>query len=377
MRIASIESWVGGSLHVVRITDEEGVRGHGQSAFWAYPEATEAVINVFSEYLVGREADHINDHWHALYRMGPFRGAPISAAVGAVDMALWDLKARRADKPVFEMYGGRLRDRVRLHKLILGWSSLNELAEEASIASAEGFTAVKFDPMPSGYENMAVAELTSAIVDAMSVVREEIGPRVDVILELHRSLSPVQAATVLESLAELRPLFVEDPLQIDSIATQAELARQGKGTLGQGERLTSMWEVRELLESGGPQVVRTDIALAGGISHALKIAAVAESYSAPVCWHTFSGPIVSAAATHVDLSIPNVLTQEWWPPVDEPGALKGFISSIQREGGWILAPKAPGLGVDFDEEAFEPFHILGRPVHEIPRRFDGSVSHIT
>jgi galactonate dehydratase len=374
VKIAAVDSWVAGATHIVRIVDEDGRSGVGQSACYAYPDAVHSVVESFREYLVGQEADRIEDHWHQLYRMGPFRGSILSAAVSAIDTALWDVKAQRFDVPVYELLGGRCRDRVRLHVLILGWRDLDELATLARAAVEEGFTAIKIDPLPHGYGSLATTALTDAIVEATRLVRTEIGRDVDLIVELHRSLPAPQARGVLRALAEFEPLFVEDPVQIDSISVQADLARESPVAIAQGERLHSIWEFRELLERGGSHYIRPDVGLAGGISHVRKIAAIAEAHNTGVSLHSYSGPVLTAAAAHVEIAVPNVTTHEWWPNVDEPGAMPGVTSSLRREGGWLLAPDAPGLGVKVDPEELQPFELLGRLIHEIPRRSDGSVA---
>lgn len=374
MKIAQVDSWVAGATHIVRIIDDDGNSGFGQSACYAYPDAVHSVVESFREYLVGRPTDCIEDHWQQLYRMGPFRGSILSAAVSAIDIALWDIKGKRLGVPVFELLGGRCRDRVRLHMLLLGWRDLDELAGLAEAAVADGFTAIKIDPLPRDYGSLATSALTDAIVEATRLVRTVIGRDVDLIVELHRALPAPQVQAVLRALVEFDPLFVEDPVQIDSISVQADLARESPVPIAQGERLHSIWEFRELLERGGSHYLRPDVGLAGGISHTRKIAALAEAHHAPISLHTFSGPVLTAAATHLEIAVPNVATHEWWPRVDDPGAMPGVTTSLRREGGWLLAPEAPGLGVTVEPERLEPFEILGRPIHEIPRRRDGSVS---
>jgi galactonate dehydratase len=374
VKIAEVDSWVAGATHIVRVLDEDGRAGFGQSACYAYPDAVDTVVRSFRDYLVGQDADRIEDHWHQLYRMGPFRGAILSGAISAIDTALWDVKAQRLEVPIYELLGGRCRDRVRLHMLLLGWHELDELVRRAKEAVDDGFTAIKIDPLPRDYGSLAIPALTDAIVEATRLVREQIGPEVDLIVELHRSLPAPQVRSLLRALVEFRLLFVEDPVQIDSISVQADLARESPVPLAQGERLHSIWEFRELLERGGSHYIRPDVGLAGGISHTRKIAALAEAHNAAVSLHTFSGPVLTAAATHLELALPNVATHEWWPTVDEPGAMAGMESTLRRDGGWLLPPDGPGLGVVVNPEQLEPFEILGRPIHAIPRRNDGSLS---
>jgi len=372
--IAEVESWVAGALHVVRVTDEDGRSGLGAGACWAYPGASAAIVETLRTYLLGKDPRRIEDHWYAMHRMGPFRGSVLGGAVSAVDTALWDLKARALDVPVFELLGGRARDRIRLHALLLGWSSFDDLFARARDAAQEGFTAVKVDPTPAGAPSLPLPALARDLRHAAEVAREAVGEDVDLIFELHRSFTPLQASTAIESLAAVRPLFVEDPIQIDSLRLQGLVAARSATPLGQGERAHSSWEVRELLQDGGPQFVRCDVGLAGGLTHGRRIAAVAEAFGASVCWHTFSGPLLTAAAAHLETTLPNVATHEWWAPIEEPGQIPAFSAEHRREGGWLHVADVPGLGIAFDPSRLAPIDVLGRPLHEVPRRPDGSVA---
>jgi galactonate dehydratase len=197
---------------------------------------------------------------------------------------------------------------------------------------------------------------------------------VDIILELHRKLTPLQALPVIEAIARFNPLFVEDPIQIDSIVSQAEIARRVSTPVANGERLHTIWEFRELLVCGGSQYVRPDVGLAGGLTHTRKIAAIAESFHAAVVTHNYLGPVLTAAAVHLDTSIPNFVVQEY-AMTDEDAKWSGFRSVLRRQGGYVLPPEVPGLGVVLvDTSVSAPLGPLGdRPVHDIPLRTDGSV----
>src|ERR687883_1288917 len=284
MQIAEVESLVLGGAHFVRVTTEQGQTGLGQSACWAYPDAVHAVVTTFRDYLVGQDPRQIERHWQHLYRMGPFRGSVLSGAVSAVDIALWDVKGQVLQAPIWELLGGKYRDRVRLH-LLMGGSTPRELSEHATAAAEEGFTAIKFDPIPNGYGDMSQDALVRGVVERVAAAREAVKSDVDIILELHRKLTPLQAPPVIEAVAQFNPLFVEDPVQIDSIVSQAEIARRVSQPLANGERLHTIWEFRELLAYGGSQYVRPDMGLAGGLTHTRKIAAVAEAYHAAVVTH--------------------------------------------------------------------------------------------
>ncbi|MFV2065248.1 MAG: enolase C-terminal domain-like protein, partial [Chloroflexota bacterium] len=180
--------------------------------------------------------------------------------------------------------------------------------------------------------------------------REAVGLDVDLIFELHRKLTPMQSVPVVEALAEFQPLFIEDPIQIDSIPLQAELTRRYTSPLANGERLNTIWEFRDLFAAGGPQYIRPDLGLAGGLTGCRKIAAIAEAHHSALVPHNFLGPLLTAASVNLCISIPNFLTQEYIlrDESDRP-AETVFRTSLERVGGHILAPQAPGLGIEIDD----------------------------
>jgi len=372
MKIERLDSILLGDVHLVRIRTEDGLVGLGQSGCWGYPGAVHAVMETFRSYLIGQDASRIERHWQYLYRMAPFRGSVLTAAVSAVDIALWDLKGQRLQVPIWELLGGRYRDRIRLHLLLEG-TTPDAIIAAARVAVAEGFTAVKFDPLPVGYYDMSQDRLIRATVDLAAAVREAVGTDVDIILELHRKLTPLQAVPVAEGLAAIHPLFVEDPIQIDSVSSQAAIAQRVNVPFGEGERLHTIWEFRELLAQGGCQYVRPDVGLAGGLTHTKKIAALAESYHAAVVTHNCLGPVLTAASVHLDATIPNFVVQEY-SMVDERVESSVFQTSVRRRGGYLEVPETPGLGVTLSETAGGVIHVVGREITEIPLRSDGSVA---
>ena len=372
MQIAEVESLVVGGGQFVRITTDSGLVGTGQTACWGYPGAVDQVVQTFKRYLIGQDPLRIEHHWQYLYRLAPFRGSVLSGAVSAVDIALWDIKGQHFQAPIWELLGGRCRDKVRLH-LLMGGGTPERVHANAKAAAEEGFTAIKWDPIPAGFQNMSLAALIGGTVDQVAAAREAVGRDVDIILELHRKLTPLQAIPLCHTLAEFRPLLIEDPVQIDSIQSQAEIAKRIGSALANGERMHSIWEFRELLVAGGAQYVRPDVGLAGGITHTKKIAAVAESFHAGMVPHNFLGPILTAASVQVMTAIPNLTTQEY-SKVDEEQAV-AFPGTFKREGGYLPVPEAPGLGVRLDEAKLAE---IGRDRVDptgLPLRDDGSVAY--
>ena len=373
MKIEKIESFLIGNGYVVRITTDSGIQGIGQTACWGYPTAIQSIVEVYTDYLIGQNPLRIEHHWQHLYRMAPFRGTAIMGAVSAVDIALWDIKGKHFEVPVWELLGGNVRDKIRLH-LLSGGNTPEANFNAAKAAVDEGFTAIKFDPITSDCHDKGQARMIETAVAITAAAREAGGPDLDLIIELHRKLTPMISITLAEALKPFHVFFLEDPIQIDSISTQAQVAAKSTVPFGNGERFVSIWEFRELLEQGGPQYLRPDVALAGGISHCKKIAAIGESYHCAVVTHNFLGPLITAASLHLDASIPNFITQEYTKS-DEAPHNAVYKCSFAREGGYISIPETPGLGVELDDALITatPFKPINNAV--TPLRFDGSVSY--
>ncbi|MCZ6634964.1 MAG: mandelate racemase/muconate lactonizing enzyme family protein [bacterium] len=373
MKIDKLESFLLLNSYVVRITTDTGISGIGASSCWGYPEAIQAIVNVYKDYLIGQNPFRIEHHWQHLYRMNPFRGTACSGAVSAVDIALWDLKGKHFEVPVWELLGGNCRDKIRLH-ILSGGPTPEKMYDATKQAIQDGFTAIKFDPFSGGFQNMAQDRLIKHATEIVASAREAGGPDMDLIVEVHRKLTPMVAVAVGEALIPFHLYFMEDPIQIDTITTQSEIARRIPVPLANGERNTTIWEFRELLEHGGPQYLRPDVALAGGLTHCKKIAAIAEAYHCAVVTHNFLNPLITAASLQLDTAIPNFITQEYTKRDEDP-TFAVFKSAHKREGGYIPVSQAPGLGVELDDTLIEetPFAPLTKT--DTPLREDGSVAY--
>ena len=206
--------------------------------------------------------------------------------------------------------------------------------------------------------------------------RDAAGRDVDIVLEFHRRLTPLQAIPVIEALKAFNVLFIEDPIQIDSIEAQGSLAARINLPMGNGERLNTIWEFRELLQQGGPQYLRPDLGLAGGISHCRKIAAIAEAHHASLVAHNFLGPVLTAASVHLSAAVPNIAVQEYSLIDESQPASAAYDSCLVREGGYLRLPERPGLGVRLKSEADSVWLSPNQGhLHDIPRRKDGSIAY--
>tara|TARA_B100000579_G_scaffold60476_1_gene43949 strand:+ start:36739 stop:37893 length:1155 start_codon:yes stop_codon:yes gene_type:complete len=382
MKIEKIESILSGNSHFVRIITDNGLEGIGQSACWGYMEATHSIISNFEDYLIGEDPLKIEHHWQYLYRMGPFRGSILTAAISAIDIALWDIKGKFYSAPVWQLLGGKVRDKIRLH-LLMG-SDRPDAADQGTTAEGlrlnaidavnEGFTAIKIDPLPDGYQSMSLSQLIKETKENVSALREGAGVEVDIILEIHRKLSPMNAIALAEELFEFHPLFYEDPIQIDSIKSQSEIAQKISLPMANGERMHTIWEFREMYEIGGSQYARPDVGLAGGITHVKKIASIAESYHSAVVSHNYLGPVITAASCNIDTSIPNFITQEF-STIDESSINQNIKSDWVRKNGFIKVPDCVGIGINADFDQIKKQKYTTRLQKNIPMRTDGSVGY--
>ena len=380
MRIASVEVLsVGNEITrehtLVRLTTDTGITGLGQSACWGYPKGVASVLGELTPLLIGADPFRIEHIWHLAYRYRPFRSNLLSAAVSAIDLALWDIKGKALEVPVWELLGGRTRDRVRLHALV-GGGSPDEISSSVNWAAGEGFTAVKFDPLVHGYEDLPISQLVRSACSMAAAAREAGGDDVDLIFELHRKLDPTKAIVVCNALAEFHPLFIEDPIQIDTIDAQAEIAKRIDAPIAMGERLSSIWEFEELLSRNVAILVRPDVGLAGGLSACRKIAAIAEAHHCGVTPHNFLGPGLTAPTLHLCATIPNLVTMEFLPAdEDMTTSASAFATSVVRNGGYCELPEGPGLGISLVEDYEVVAPVVEQPLsNERLLRSDGSVA---
>jgi galactonate dehydratase len=361
-----------GANLVVRITTDTGITGLGQTGGWGYPLAVAEVVQALRSVLIGEDPDNIERLWHVMYRVRAFRGNLLSAAVAALDNALWDIKGKHLGVPVWQLLGGAARDRIRLHALLKG-ETPDDIARAVRGAADAGFTAVKFDPIRPGFADLTMPQLIRSAMEMAQAARDEVGEDVDLIFDLHRKFDAHQAPVVCNELAKTGPLYIEDPMQIDSIKAQAQVCGRIGAPVAFGERLSSIWEFSDLLSYDQPVVVRPDLGLSGGISQVRKIAAIAEAQHCGVSPHNFLGPGITAPTAHLCASIPNLITMEYLPYDEDP--LAGAIqTTLRRVGGYLELPQAPGLGIELNPDHADLVAAVHHPLtSQELLRADGSV----
>ena len=343
----------------LKMYTDEGIVGLGEPILEGHANAVEAVVKEFEEYLMGKDPMQIEHHVQALYRGGFYRGGPLMlSAISGIEQAMWDIKGKFYNCPVYEMLGGKCRDKIRMYTHIKRAGvpaefPLETMLEIADERLRDGYTAMKYSIIPP-IMTIDTPENTKKHVERFAAVREKIGMGVDLAIDFHGRVSPAMALRLAEELKPYMPMFIEEPCLPENVDCMVNIARSTSIPIAAGERLFGKWEYRQLLEKQAVSVVQPDLCHCGGIFEARKIAAMSELYFGSVAPHNPLGPISLAACLQLDACIPNFLVQEHPGNPDKSDLGVGYIKNpFVIKDGYIELPKGPGLGIELDEEALK------------------------
>jgi galactonate dehydratase len=381
IKVFTIHPGVGKNLMFVKIETDEGITGWGEAYTQSDRDASiEAHITELSRYLVDRDPFHIRHFTHIAYEdFATKRGAmDFHCAVSGLEIAMWDIVGKALGQPVYNLLGGPVRPRIKLYAN--GWSGAAESPDDyAGAAQAAvddlGFTALKFDPFPGPwrlYPDHEELEKAAAIVGA---VREAVGPRVELLIEVHRRLAPMNAIRVAKMIEPYRPYWFEEPCPAENLLAIKEVRDSTPIPVVTGEALYTRTEFREVLERRAVDIINPDICNTGGILELTHIAAMAEPYYVAVSPHGWnSTSVAAAAAVHASAVMPNFLIYEYALSV-EPVSRDISSRYLKAEGGYIELPTEPGLGVELDEARLAKYpykKFAPRPIRTVEdeRRYD-------
>ena len=371
-KIEKIETHLWERWLIIKVHCEDGTIGIGEGGVHGWQRPTETMVKVCEAYLLGKDPSKIEHHYQFLYRNSHFMGSVINGALSAIDIALWDIKGKRLDVPVYDLMGGKTRDRVRCY-MHVGGDTAEELAADAAEAVKSGFTAVRFGAFaPEFWLRRSHAEWAGEAVNRVGAMRGAVGPAIDICVEIHRQMSPAESISLGRRLEQFHPYFYEDPMLPDSPAIMADIQSQCNLPIATGERFTSIFEFQQLLENRACAYVRPDLCLCGGLSGCKKVAAMAESHHVKVIPHNPLSPVSTAACVQLDACIPNFALQEYTGE-SEPPKSELLVNPLKLEDGHLLVPEGPGLGIELNEAAM-PTHGFTDKVLETPIALDGSVA---
>jgi galactonate dehydratase len=353
----------------VRIETDAGIYGLGEASLQYKDEALIAELETFKRYLVGQDPFRIEHIWTSLHRRVTWSGGPVTmSAISAIDLALWDIKGRALGVPVYELLGGKVRDRMRVYAN--GWPDGAQgpegYAQRAAEVAALGYTCLKFYPF-SGAQVITPERIEQG-VETVRAVRAAVGPHCEIGIDVRARLNIWSARRVAFKLEPYDVAWIEEPILYDNVEAMAALARQMRIPVATGEQLYTRWEFRALLEQNAVSIVQPDICHAGGISELKKIAAMAECYTVTVAPHNSNGPLSTIASLHLDMCIPNAFMQEvflnFLPRYNEV-----LTQPIEIVDGHCTPPDGPGWGVDLREDVLAKYPpVPFTPVESEPYR---------
>jgi len=361
----------------VQIATDTGLTGIGESGFWGFPEGTEGILQRLTKYLLGKDPLRIDHHWQYIYRNNHHRGGALHGALSAIDIALWDIKGKYFNAPVWQLLGGKCREKVRVYMHIQGASN-EALADDAKAKVRQGFTAVRFGPFIPEAQKLSYSARLKTTVHRVRAVREAVGDEVDILIDVHNRLTPDEAIVLGRELAKYRLFFMEDPTTQDTAEAMAYVAANSPVPIATGERLHTLFEFKDFLHRRACAYVRPDVCLAGGITQTKKIAALAEAYQVVAVPHNPLSPISTAACVQIDACTPNCLLQEYTGDGLLPGQewqREVVTAPLKLENGYLIVPDTPGIGLALNEKGVEKnlLEFTERPL-ETPLHEDGSVA---
>jgi galactonate dehydratase len=361
-RITEIKTFlIGGSERwcnwlIVKVETDCGIHGVGEATLEGKSKTVESAVKELARYLVGKDAFAIEKHFQEMYRRSYYAGgAVLTSAISGVEMALWDIKGKALGVPVYELLGGRTRDRVLLYAN--AWyqqgMSPEEFQDAARAVTALGVKGLKFNPWgrrPGIDFYRLENEVLNAGVDAVAAVREAVGPDIAIYIDCNGIFNTTgNAIRAAKAIERYNISFFEEPVPHENLEAMAYVRRKIDIPVATGERLFTIFSFQQLLECGGADIVQPDLAHCGGILEARKIAAIADAHYAAVAPHNPNGEVSYAAAVQLAACVPNFLVLEHFPP--EPWRFELCSNPMTVEDGWLEIPDRPGLGVEFNEEA--------------------------
>jgi galactonate dehydratase len=390
MKIVDIKTFVvgnppprfGGRYFIfVKLITDTGISGIGEiyTATYSPHLVAKMVEEVAARHVIGADPFHIEHMWRNVYGRGYAHRPDLTTGgiVSGLEMAMWDICGKETGKPVYELLGGRVHEKLRAYTYLYPPVGVDvyaddsvysdpDAAAECAVREVErGFTGVKFDPAGrySVYDGRQPAlhamDLSEKMVRA---VRDAIGDRADILFGTHGQFTASGAIRLARKLEKYDPLWFEEPCPPDSPEEIAKVARATSIPISAGERLTTKYEFHQLLKTGAASILQPNLGRCGGLLEGKKIASMAEVYHAQIAPHLYCGPVVAAANIQLATCTPNFLileTIQGW---------QGFHSelvktSIKFEGGFIIPPTEPGLGIELNEDVALAHPYTGSELH--------------
>ncbi len=337
----------------VKISTDEGIDGWGEMISGTKTETVVAGAYEIGNRFLGRNPFEIERIFQEMHRSF-FRGGPINGTIiSGIEMALWDIKGKAFNVPVYELLGGAARDKIKVYSWI-GGDRPADVVVQAQDRLDRGFTAVKMNATPE-LHYIDSYQKVNEVVERVASIREKFGDKLEIGVDFHGRVHKPMAKVLAKALEEYHPMFLEEVVLPENEEYFKEVADAVAVPLATGERLYTRWQFKNLFKQGAVDIIQPDVALCGGILETRKIAAMAEAYDMAVAPHAPYGPVALAATLQVDSCTPNVFIQEQSLGIhyNKGFDLLDFVKNkeiFQYKDGYVDLPSKPGLGLEMDEE---------------------------
>lgn len=363
----------------VKLETNQGVVGWGEGTLEGKAAAVIHCIEDFREFLIGKDPMQVEHHWQSMYVHSFYRAGPvIGSAISGIDQALWDIRGKILGMPVYKLLGGPFDTRGVRGYYHARANTKEQLMQLRETAHEQGVSCFK-SGIPGYYEWIETHEKIDQAVRRMQMLREGLGPDIDIGVDFHAKTSPAVASILVKEVEPLHLLFIEEPCPPENVKAMARIAKRSTTPIATGERLVAHYGCRELIEMGVIDILQTDINHVGGITALWKAGQMAALSGVSMAPHACEGPIGGIATVHVDAATPNFLVQEICSGVT-PGMQEkvwaewlGFPAMRMVNGRFPL-PDKPGLGFELDERALAKYPFGGtKPMARVFHE-DGSVA---
>ncbi|MBC5642170.1 MULTISPECIES: galactonate dehydratase [Parabacteroides] len=365
----------------LKITTKSGYEGWGEPLVEGRADTVIAAVKEFESCLIGKRAGDIEDIFQMLYRGGFYRGGPVlMSAISGIEQALWDIKGKALGVPVYELLGGRVRDKMRVYTWI-GGDTPSEVIKGASQRLEQGYNAIKMNGCGK-MDWLATIRDINLVKDQLKELRAEFGDKLDIGIDFHgRVHKPVLRRLVAE-MEPYYPMFFEEPVLPQHNEILKSLSQYTSIPIATGERMYTRWDFKQILTEGSVDIIQPDLSHAGGLWETRKIAAMAEAYDVAVALHCPLGPIAFSAALQFDFSTPNAVIQESSLGIhynlDGGCDLLDYVTNKEDYSifnGFISCNDKPGLGVVVDEYIVKEMAKQGHDWHNpVWRTEDGTIA---
>jgi galactonate dehydratase len=351
----------------LKIETDEGIAGWGEPVIEGKALTVKTAVDELMEYLVGKDPTDIEGHWNVMYRGSFYRGGPVlMSAIAGIDQALWDIKGKFFNAPVYQLLGGKCRERMKVYSWI-GGDRPADVGTAAKEMAAKGFTAVKMNATEE-LQYIDSFEKIDQAVRRVAVVRASVGDTVSIGIDFHGRVHKPMAKILAKELEPFRPMFIEEPVLPENNDALRDIAACTTIPIATGERMFSRWQFKHLLTDGYADIIQPDLSHAGGITECKKIFSMAEAFDVAVAPHCPLGPVALAACLQVDATCHNAFIQEQSLGIhyNQGADLLDYIKNknvFNYNEGYVTIPAGAGLGIEVDEGHVRKMAVEGHNWH--------------